>query len=110
VHPAQPALTDVESPRSGSNITFFLSIDINTLGSTEEKIVSVHAASEIDIDTAVSAARTAFRGEWRTLSAVERGSYLFKLAELIKRDEELIASIDAWDNGKVIANRLNLFQ
>lgn len=68
---------------------------------TEGEIVTVQAASENDVDIAVAAARAAFCGEWSELAAAERGQHLFKLAELIKRDIELLAAVDAWDNGKV---------
>jgi acyl-CoA reductase-like NAD-dependent aldehyde dehydrogenase len=35
------------------------------------------------------------------LPAAARGDLLYKLASLIERDQELIAGIDALDNGKV---------
>lgn len=54
-----------------------------------------------DVDKAVAAARAAFEGPWSELPAAERGAFLYKLAELIDRDRELLASIDAADNGKV---------
>jgi aldehyde dehydrogenase (NAD+) len=73
---------------------------------TEEEIIKLRGASVSDVDKAVAAARTAFEGEWSELSAVDRGSFLFKLAELIDRDRELIASIDAFDNGKALSAAL----
>jgi aldehyde dehydrogenase (NAD(P)+) len=60
------------------------------------------------VDVAVSAARKAFGGEWSELPAVERGNLLLKLVSLIERDRELLASIDALDNGKVSAYSSNL--
>lgn len=74
---------------------------VNKKHSTEEKIISVRGASQTDVDEAVAVARAAFEGEWRSLSSTQRGEYLYRLAELIHRDCELIAAIDAWDNGKV---------
>lgn len=68
---------------------------------TEEEIATLHGASTSDVDKAVASARAAFEGPWSELSATERGAFLYKLAELIDRDRELIASIDAADNGKV---------
>lgn len=59
-------------------------------------------ASVEDVDRAVSAARKAFEGPWSELPPVERGNLLLKLAELVHRDRELIASIEAFDNGKVL--------
>jgi len=55
------------------------------------------------VDVAVLAARKAFEGQWSELPAVERGNLLLKLVSLIERDRELLASIDALDNGKASA-------
>lgn len=73
----------------------------DTVPSTGNSIVKVQAASESDVDKAVAAARAAFEGDWRTVSAAERGKLLHKIADLIDRDRELLAAIDAFDNGKV---------
>ncbi|RGP72609.1 aldehyde dehydrogenase nad+ [Fusarium longipes] len=67
---------------------------------TEEEVIKLKGASKEDVDKAVQVARKAFEGEWSELAAVERGAFLYKLAELIDRDRELIAAIDAFDNGK----------
>ncbi|KAJ4257738.1 hypothetical protein NW757_003364 [Fusarium falciforme] len=67
---------------------------------TDEKIITIKGASEKDVDKAVDAARRAFEGEWSELAAVDRGAILYKIAELIDRDRKLLASIDAFDNGK----------
>lgn len=69
--------------------------------SNEEKIITLQGASEADVDTAVSAARVAFNRQWSELPAVARGDLLLKLSDLINRDRELLASIEAFDNGKV---------
>ena len=53
-----------------------------------------------DVDKAVEAARKAFDGLWQDVTPVERSKYIFKLANLIDRDRELIAAIDAYDCGK----------
>ncbi|VUC36379.1 unnamed protein product, partial [Clonostachys rosea] len=67
---------------------------------TEESIIKLNGASTEDVDKAVAAAREAFNGKWSEIAAVERGAFLYKIAELIDRDRELIAAIDAFDNGK----------
>ncbi|KAF4468767.1 aldehyde dehydrogenase [Fusarium albosuccineum] len=67
---------------------------------TEEEVIKLKGASTEDVDKAVAAARKAFEGEWSELAAVDRGVFLYKIAELIDRDRELIAAIDAFDNGK----------
>ncbi|KAL2683141.1 hypothetical protein Neosp_007608 [[Neocosmospora] mangrovei] len=73
---------------------------------TDEKIITIKGASEKDVDKAVDAARRAFQGEWSELAAVDRGAFLYKIAELIDRDRKLLASIDAFDNGKTYAAAL----
>ncbi|EKJ79274.1 hypothetical protein FPSE_00585 [Fusarium pseudograminearum CS3096] len=67
---------------------------------TEEEVIKLNGASKEDVDKAVQAARKAFEGEWSELAAVDRGAFLYKIADLIDRDRELIAAIDAFDNGK----------
>ncbi|KAH7131446.1 aldehyde dehydrogenase domain-containing protein [Dactylonectria estremocensis] len=73
---------------------------------TNEEVITLPGASEDDVDKAVAAARRAFEGEWSDLAAVERGAFLYKLAELIDRDRKLLASIDAFDNGKTYTDAL----
>uniref|UniRef100_A0A0B7KEZ2 Aldehyde dehydrogenase domain-containing protein n=1 Tax=Bionectria ochroleuca TaxID=29856 RepID=A0A0B7KEZ2_BIOOC len=68
--------------------------------SLDEPIITLQGASEQDVNTAVKAARRAFEGTWSEFPALERGNLLLKLSELIHRDQELLASIDALDNGK----------
>ncbi|KAH8173718.1 aldehyde dehydrogenase family protein [Sarocladium implicatum] len=75
---------------------------------TEKEIVSLTGASSSDVDNAVAAARRGFEGKWSDLSAAERGDLLFKLASLIERDQELLAGIDALDNGKPFTAALDL--
>ncbi|KAH7347176.1 aldehyde dehydrogenase [Plectosphaerella cucumerina] len=66
----------------------------------EKEIITLKTATTQDVDHAVAAARRAFEGEWSDLAAVERGAFLYKLAELIDKNKELLAAIDAYDNGK----------
>ncbi|KAK7413362.1 hypothetical protein QQX98_007739 [Neonectria punicea] len=74
----------------------------------DEEMICLQGASEEDVNTAVNAARKAFEGEWSDLAAVERGNFLYKISQLIDRDRKLIASIDAFDNGKTYADALEL--
>ena len=72
------------------------------VSSTEKEIATVEAASAEDVDTAVRAARAAFKApSWKKLPATERGRLLVRLSELIEEKKELFASIDAWDNGMI---------
>ncbi|PSN75126.1 aldehyde dehydrogenase [Corynespora cassiicola Philippines] len=73
---------------------------------TENTIASVHAADTEDVDKAVKAAKWALKNEkWR--EGTERGKMMAKLADLIEKDKELFATIDAWDNGKPYSVALN---
>ena len=67
--------------------------------STGELIGSVYAAGEEDVDAAVKAARGAFK-LWRRVPALEKAALLNKLADLIEKEVELLASMEAWDSGK----------
>lgn len=70
--------------------------------STETKIADVSEADKADVDKAVEAARDAFkRGSvWRTLDASGRGKLIYKLAELIDKNVDYLASLETLDNGK----------
>ncbi|KAK5660715.1 hypothetical protein OQA88_12080 [Cercophora sp. LCS_1] len=70
--------------------------------STEEVIVSVHEATEKDVDIAVAAARKAFDGAWAQVTPQQRGLYMTKLAELCEKNLELLAAVESLDNGKSI--------
>ena len=67
----------------------------------ETVIAKVASGGAEDIDVAVAAARKAFKSsEWSDLSAAERGALLWKLGDLCEKNAHIIATIDAWDNGK----------
>ena len=69
----------------------------------EKPIVDVHECVERDVDVAVKAARKALNGEWKTATPSTRGQLLIKLAELMERDSETLAVIEAMDNGKGVS-------
>ncbi|CAE6471136.1 unnamed protein product [Rhizoctonia solani] len=72
--------------------------------STEEEICKVQAASAKDIDLAVQAARKAFNTTWgKHVPGTQRGTLLHKLADLIERDAQTLAELEALDNGKPVA-------
>ncbi|MHA6689856.1 aldehyde dehydrogenase family protein [Devosia sp. A449] len=54
-----------------------------------------------DVDKAVKAARTAFKG-WSALSGYERGKYLYAIARAIQKHSRLFAVLETMDNGKPI--------
>ncbi|WP_298954676.1 aldehyde dehydrogenase family protein [uncultured Methylobacterium sp.] len=53
-----------------------------------------------DIDAAVTAGEAALAGAWGRTDAATRGRLMLKLAELIRRDAELLARMESEDVGK----------
>ena len=70
---------------------------------TEDVITSVHEATEKDVDIAVAAARKAFEGPWAQVTPQERGKLLVNLANIVEKNLDLLASVEALDNGKSVA-------
>jgi len=56
-----------------------------------------------DVDRAVEAAKCAFYGSWRNLTASARGALLRKLGDLIAAQAPRLAEIETTDNGKLVA-------
>lgn len=68
----------------------------------ESLICEVESASKADVDRAVNAAERAFRhGEWSKMSARDRGTLLFKLADEMDKHKEELATIESIDSGAV---------
>ncbi|KAI1126929.1 aldehyde dehydrogenase [Nemania abortiva] len=77
---------------------------IDTINPHNEKVIaSVCVGTEKDIDIAVKAARAALNGAWRKLPTADRGRLLLKLADLFERDVNILANIEALDNGKTVS-------
>jgi len=77
---------------------------------TGETIAQVQEADKADVDKAVAAARAAFKlgSPWRTMDASQRGHLLYKLADLMERDREYLASLESLDNGKPYNDAFNV--
>lgn len=75
---------------------------------TLEKIAQVYESDAKDVDRAVKAAEAAFdrKGEWRQMDASARGELLYRLAELLYRDAQYLASLEAYNNGKPVKDAL----
>jgi aldehyde dehydrogenase (NAD+) len=72
--------------------------------STGDEICQIAEADAADVNNAVKAARTAFEhGPWRKMAASERGRLLFRLSELIEKNADELAGLEALDNGKPFA-------
>ncbi|CEP12218.1 hypothetical protein [Parasitella parasitica] len=70
--------------------------------STGKVIAQVQAANKEDVDAAVKAASDAFHGPWRQMSSSKRAALMFKLADLIDRENEALSQVETLDNGKGI--------
>ncbi|MGI4880428.1 MAG: aldehyde dehydrogenase family protein [Janthinobacterium lividum] len=72
--------------------------------STGKEIGRFSDASDADVDRAVAAARLAFDdGRWTGLPPIVRQQLIHKLADLLERDLEAFAELEAIDNGKPAA-------
>jgi aminobutyraldehyde dehydrogenase len=66
---------------------------------TEETIVNLPDASPAQVDAAVTAAETAFK-TWSRTTPAERSAILLKLADVIDREAEAFATLEALNCGK----------
>src|SRR6476646_10484025 len=73
-----------------------------------DAVVSTYPqAAPEDVDRAVAAARRAFdEGPWRRMSGAERARVLVRVAELVRRDAEQLARLEALESGKPITQAL----
>lgn len=78
-----------------------------TINPTTGKVLAhIAEGDKYDVDLAVEAARKAVhRGSpWRLLETSVRGQLLYRLADLIKRDLEILATLETLDTGKLFAD------
>ncbi|MGH9624960.1 MAG: aldehyde dehydrogenase family protein [Bryobacteraceae bacterium] len=69
---------------------------------TGEVLAKIAEADAADVDLAVKAARKAFHSKapWRRMAASERGKLLNRLADLIEKNIDELATLESLDNGK----------
>lgn len=67
---------------------------------TGAELASVAASGQADVNAAVTAAKAAFQGVWRDMTANQRGMKLHHLADLIERDAEQIITLLAREQGR----------
>ncbi len=70
---------------------------------TGEKIGSVALSPKKEMDSAIAAAKNAFKS-WRKVPPVIRARYFFKLKELLEKDFKNLAQILTTENGKTLAD------
>jgi aldehyde dehydrogenase (NAD+) len=69
----------------------------------------VSAAQASDVDKAVAAAEQAFKGAWKSTQPSVRRNLLNRLADLIERDIEVLASLESVDAGILYQNSSAMF-
>ena len=75
----------------------FTSID----PSTEEPWATFAEANAQDVNTAIESAHDAFQGEWSKLFPTQRGQYLRAIGDQLKKNAELLGTIETRDTGKM---------
>jgi aldehyde dehydrogenase (NAD+) len=76
---------------------------------TGETICQVAEGDKADVDRAAKAARQAFeQGPWPKMNASDRGRLLNKLADLLEKNQEELASMESLDNGKLYRDSLTI--
>src|SRR5699024_581609 len=69
----------------------------------QEIISIVTESDETDDQKAINAARVALdKGDWSTMTAIDRGKIVRKIADLIERDAEELAELETLDTGKTL--------
>ena len=69
---------------------------------SDEAIANVPEAGPEDVESAVQAARRAFDGGWRDVTAQERGRILLRLAERVRQELPALAELESRNSGKPI--------
>lgn len=70
---------------------------------TGKLLAKIAEGDKVDVDLAVEAARRAVHrtAPWRLLDASKRGYLLYRLADLVKRDLDILVNLEVLDTGKV---------
>ena len=68
----------------------------------EEKLSEIAAADDVDVDSAVRAARHAYENVWRKMTGRERGKFLYRIARIIQEKARELAVLETMDGGKPI--------
>ncbi len=79
---------------------------VSTNPANQNSLATLSEASRSDIDSAVSQARSAFRGSWPKQDRRERARILRKIGELVRTHKEELATLEALDNGKTYREAL----
>lgn len=75
---------------------------------TGASLAEIASASTDDVDAAVGAATDAFRGDWGALAPSQKGALLYRLADLVERDIEVLAHLESLEMGRPIGMSMAL--
>jgi aldehyde dehydrogenase (NAD+) len=75
--------------------------------STGEQLGTISAAGLEDINKAVKSAKAGFEA-WKAVSGAARARILLKLADLLERDAQDLASLEAVDSGTLFTDSMGL--
>ena len=70
--------------------------------STGEALARIASADEADVDFAVAAATKALHGDWAAVPPSQKSRLLHRLGDLVERDAEKLASLEALDMGRPV--------
>jgi aldehyde dehydrogenase (NAD+) len=70
--------------------------------SNEQKLSSVAEANAVDVNKAVTAARTSYEKVWKKMPPKERAKYIYRIARMIQERAREFAVIETLDGGKPI--------
>ncbi|XP_029642163.1 cytosolic 10-formyltetrahydrofolate dehydrogenase isoform X1 [Octopus sinensis] len=78
-------------------------VTYNTINPADESVIcKVSKATKEDVNRAVEAAKEAFEnGEWGRMNARDRGGLMYRLADLMDKHREELATIESIDAGAV---------
>ena len=94
------SLYSIINPSSPTHFVRPYTILTSFIPATGQVITKVSEATEEDVDIAVEAAQKAFETTWGlNASGSVRSNLLWKLAELMERDLDELAALEALDNG-----------
>lgn len=72
-------------------------------------LADISAAQASDVDKAVAAAEKAFNGTWKLTQPTVRRDLMNRLADLIERDNEELASLESVDAGILFRESSGMF-
>ena len=102
---ASPKITASQLFINGQFVPSVTGKTYETINQTNgEKISTIAEGQAQDIDLAVISARKAFdSGPWRKMSGSQRGRLIYKLAELVEKNVNELAVLEATDIGQVLS-------